>query len=133
MKKTLFRNARGFRNVSAKNPRLSARIHHIKFKFLITLLAWVLFGSAIAAAEEKANQIVSIGGSVTEIIYALGEEDRLIPNRFMHGGPTRDVMRVGQEGIAGSRLVELERCGHTLQMDCHTEYNAAVLGFIKAL
>ncbi|MBO6919215.1 MAG: ABC transporter substrate-binding protein [Rhizobiaceae bacterium] len=51
---------------------------NIKDQFLITLLVWVLFGSAIAVAEEKANQIVSIGGSVTEIIYALGEEDRLI-------------------------------------------------------
>lgn len=67
----------------------------------------------------------------TLIIF--GQEDRLIPNRFMHGGPTRDVMRYGQEGIAGSRLIELDRCGHTVQMDCHTEYNSAVLGFIKKL
>ena len=31
-----------------------------------------------ASAEDKASRIVSIGGSITEIVYALGEEDRLI-------------------------------------------------------
>lgn len=31
-----------------------------------------------AHAESQANKIVAIGGSVTEIVYALGEEDRLI-------------------------------------------------------
>ena len=65
----------------------------------------------------------------TLIIF--GTEDRLIPNRFMHGGPTRDVMEFGARGIKGSTLVELERCGHTVQMDCHTEYTAAVLDFIR--
>lgn len=69
----------------------------------------------------------------TPTLIIFGTEDRLIPNRFMHGGPTRDVMRYGQEGIAGSKLIELARCGHTVQMDCNTEYNSAVLGFIKGL
>ena len=31
-----------------------------------------------AHAESQANKIVAIGGSVTEIVYALGQEDRLI-------------------------------------------------------
>ncbi len=66
----------------------------------------------------------------TVIIH--GDWDRLIPNRFLHGGHTRDVMMVGKEGIKGSKLITLEGCGHTVQMDCSKEYNAAVVDFLKA-
>lgn len=34
--------------------------------------------TALAEAEEKKGRIVAVGGSVTEIIYALGEEHRLV-------------------------------------------------------
>lgn len=64
-------------------------------------------------------------------LIVFGTEDRLIPNRFMHGGPTREVMQFGAERIKDSTVVELERCGHTVQMDCSTEYNSAALGFIR--
>ena len=62
-----------------------------------------------------------------------GDMDRLIPNPFMHGGPTIDVMKHGQRNIPGARLVTLEGCGHTVQMDCSVEYNAAVGAFLEAL
>jgi pimeloyl-ACP methyl ester carboxylesterase len=74
----------------------------------------------------------NLGRVKTPTLIIFGSADRLIPNRFLHGGPTRDVMQVGADGIKGARLVELARCGHTLQMDCHTEYNAEVLAFLKA-
>lgn len=67
----------------------------------------------------------------TLIIY--GEDDRLIPNPFLHGGEARDIMSYGHEHIRGSTLVGLERCGHTLQMDCPEEYNTRVLAFLKGL
>jgi pimeloyl-ACP methyl ester carboxylesterase len=67
----------------------------------------------------------------TPTLIIFGTQDRLIPNRFMHGGSTRDVMQFGARRIKDSTLVELERCGHTVQMDCHTEYTAAVLDFIR--
>ena len=39
----------------------------------------MLAGTASSAvAQDKAERVLSIGGAVTEIIYALGEEDRLI-------------------------------------------------------
>ena len=59
-----------------------------------------------------------------------GDRDRLIPNPYMHGGTTRDIMAYGHEGIAGSELVTLEGCGHTVQMDCSQAYNAAVDAFL---
>ncbi len=67
----------------------------------------------------------------TLIIY--GEDDRLIPNPFLHGGEVGEIMRYGHENIPGSTLVGLERCGHTVQMDCPQDYNTQVLAFLKGL
>ena len=67
----------------------------------------------------------------TLIIF--GEDDRLIPNPFLHGGEARDIMRYGHENIPGSKLVGLERCGHTVQMDCPQDYNQQVLAFLEGL
>lgn len=44
----------------------------------VTLSLIALGGVAVAQDAKQANRIVSIGGSVTEIVYALGEEERLI-------------------------------------------------------
>ena len=60
-----------------------------------------------------------------------GDRDRLIPNPFMHGGRTRDLMAWGSERIDGSKLVTLEDCGHMLQMDCAAPYNEEVSRFLR--
>lgn len=62
------------------------------------------------------------------VIY--GNFDRLIPNPFLHGGDTASLMKEGASRIEGSELVELERCGHMVQMDCANEYNRAVETFL---
>lgn len=67
----------------------------------------------------------------TIILY--GNRDELIPNPFLHGGFTASIMRYGHQHIAGSKLVELPGCGHTVQMDCPREYNDAVLAFLRGL
>jgi len=41
-------------------------------------LAMLAGTASSAVAQDKAERVLSIGGAVTEIIYALGEEDRLI-------------------------------------------------------
>jgi len=61
-----------------------------------------------------------------------GDRDRLIPNPFLHGGWPEQVMRVGAEGIPNARLITLEDCGHTLQIDCHDDYNASVSEYLSA-
>ena len=38
----------------------------------------VLFGTAALRAQDVPERIVSVGGSVTEIVYALGEQERLV-------------------------------------------------------
>lgn len=62
-----------------------------------------------------------------------GDMDRLIPNRYLHGGSTRGIMEYGHERIAGSELVTLEGCGHTVQIDCAPELNATLAGFLNEL
>jgi pimeloyl-ACP methyl ester carboxylesterase len=75
----------------------------------------------------------SLGHIQAPTIIVFGEDDRLIPNPFMHGGRPRDIMEYGHAGIRGSELVGLERCGHSVQLDCPQEYNAAVSAFLKKL
>ncbi len=66
----------------------------------------------------------------TLIVY--GNNDRLIPNPFLHGGKTSWVMESGHAKIKGSKLVELAGCGHTVQMDCPDAYNEQVRAFLAA-
>lgn len=47
-------------------------------KHLLLTFALSFTGATSLAADERSGGIVSIGGSLTEIIYALGEEGRLI-------------------------------------------------------
>jgi pimeloyl-ACP methyl ester carboxylesterase len=75
----------------------------------------------------------SLGRITVPTLIVYGEDDRLIPSPFLHGGEARDVMRYGHEHIRGSKLVGLERCGHTVQMDCPQEYNPQVLAFLAGL
>lgn len=70
---------------------------------------------------------------VAPTLIVFGEDDRLIPNPFLHGGFARDVFQKGHERIKGSQLVGLPRCGHTVQMDCPAEYNEQVGKFLAAL
>jgi pimeloyl-ACP methyl ester carboxylesterase len=75
----------------------------------------------------------NLGRIQARTIIVFGEDDRLIPNPFMHAGWARDVMEYGHAGIKGSQLVGLDRCGHSVQLDCPQEYNEAVSAFLKKL
>lgn len=55
-----------------------------------------------------------------------GDQDRLIPNPFLHGGESHDLMAAASARIAKSKLTTLTDCGHILQIDCHDEYNREV-------
>lgn len=74
----------------------------------------------------------SLGRVVAPTLIIYGTGDRLIPNAFLHGGFTRDVMRSGQEKIPGAALTELAGCGHTVQLDCAPAFNEALLGFLAS-
>ena len=75
----------------------------------------------------------SLGHIQAPTLIVFGEDDRLIPNPFMHGGRAREIMEYGHANIRGSELVGVDRCGHSVQLDCPQEYNEAVSSFLKKL
>ncbi|WP_201345932.1 hemin ABC transporter substrate-binding protein [Thiohalobacter sp. COW1] len=50
----------------------------LKQALALTLLALCMRAGALTAAEPSAQRIVSVGGSITEIVYALGAGERLV-------------------------------------------------------
>ncbi len=57
---------------------MMARFHpFFALQTIVILLTWLLI-AASTRAEERAVRVVSLGGGVTEIVYALGEEERLV-------------------------------------------------------
>lgn len=59
--------------------RRDALLATVEPRRLAVLAVGLMLGAApLAAAAEEAQRIVSVGGSVTEVIYALGAQDRVI-------------------------------------------------------
>jgi len=69
-------------------------------------------------------------GEITQPTLVLfGQNDNLIPNRYLHGGPTSKVATAGTDQIPGARLVLVPRCGHFVQFEKPDETNSEVLKF----
>lgn len=66
----------------------------------------------------------------TLIIF--GENDNLIPNRFLNPGTSAEVAKAGAEGIRDSRLVMLPQTGHFVQFENFQRFNEEVLKFLKS-
>lgn len=64
-------------------------------------------------------------------LILFGENDNLIPNRFLNPGPTVDIARVGAGKIATSKLVMLPKTGHFLQFENYQRFNEEVISFLK--
>jgi pimeloyl-ACP methyl ester carboxylesterase len=65
------------------------------------------------------------------VLVIFGETDRLIPNRFLHGGYTADIARQGADLLPNARLVTLPECGHFAQFEKPEAVNATVKDFLK--
>jgi pimeloyl-ACP methyl ester carboxylesterase len=66
-------------------------------------------------------------------LIVFGEDDRLIPNPFLHGGRARSVFEYGASQIPGAKLQGIDDCGHSVQLDCPVKYGAAVEAFLAGL
>ncbi len=60
-----------------------------------------------------------------------GENDNLIPNRFLNAGRTREIAEFGASKIKNSTLVMANKCGHFAQFEKSNEFNEAVKNFVK--
>ena len=63
-------------------------------------------------------------------LVLFGEEDNLIPNRFLHGGFTRDVAAEGMAKLPNAELVMVADCGHFVQFEHPDQANRAILDFL---
>jgi pimeloyl-ACP methyl ester carboxylesterase len=67
----------------------------------------------------------------TPTLILFGENDNLIPNRYLNPGKTRDIAENGHSRIAGSKLVMIPQCGHFLMFEKPEVFNAEVKEFLK--
>jgi pimeloyl-ACP methyl ester carboxylesterase len=60
-----------------------------------------------------------------------GENDELIPNRFLHAGWTKDIAKIGEQEISNNKTILFPKCGHFVQFEKSEETNQAIIEFIK--
>lgn len=65
------------------------------------------------------------------VLVLFGENDNLIPNRFLHGGPTADVAQKGAERIPNCQLIMVPKAGHFMMFEKAGVFNEAVRNFLK--
>lgn len=59
-----------------------------------------------------------------------GENDNLIPNRFLNPGPTSNVAKVGASNIPNNTLIMLPKTGHFLMFENPQVFNKETINFI---
>lgn len=65
----------------------------------------------------------------TLIIF--GENDNLIPNRFLNPGKTSKIAKVGKSKIPNSQLLMVPKAGHFVMYEKADEVNNSIRGFLK--
>lgn len=66
--------------------------------------------------------------NVPTLIF-FGENDNLIPNRFLNPGPTREIAEYGASKIKTSKLLMVPTCGHFMMFEKPEVFNQEVNSF----
>ena len=64
-------------------------------------------------------------------LILFGENDNLIPNRYLNPGKTEEIARYGASKIENSKLVMVPQCGHFLMFEKPEIFNSEVIEFLK--
>ncbi|MCK6602546.1 MAG: alpha/beta hydrolase [Bacteroidetes bacterium] len=64
-------------------------------------------------------------------LILFGENDNLIPNRFLHAGFTRDIAEIGKSKIQNSTMVMIPECGHFAQFEKPEIVNSEIKKFLS--
>jgi len=59
-----------------------------------------------------------------------GENDNLIPNRYLNPGRTVDIAKNGADKIPDSKLIMVPKCGHFMMFEKSEVFNSETLKFI---
>lgn len=60
-----------------------------------------------------------------------GENDNLIPNRYLNPGKTEPIAIAGASQIKNSKLVMVPKCGHFMMFEKPETFNSEVANFLK--
>ena len=84
----------------------------------------------------------SVGGMVDEPVYdklgqiahptlvIFGENDNLIPNRYLNPGKTEDIAKDGSSRMQNAELHMIEKAGHFVMFEQYEEFNQQVKDFL---
>ncbi len=75
---------------------------------------------------DKLNQISQ------PVLIFFGENDNLIPNRFLNPGFTRKIAEDGASKIKNSKLVMVPKCGHFMMFEHPSVFNSEVQNFLES-
>ncbi len=64
-------------------------------------------------------------------LILFGENDNLIPNRYLNPGRTVDIAKTGAAKIPGSKLVMVPKAGHFMMFEKPEVFNAEVKKFLN--
>jgi pimeloyl-ACP methyl ester carboxylesterase len=64
-------------------------------------------------------------------LILFGENDNLIPNRYLNPGKTVDIAKFGADKIKGSKLIMVPKCGHFMMFEKNEVFNSEVINFLK--
>jgi pimeloyl-ACP methyl ester carboxylesterase len=85
----------------------------------------------------------SVGGMVDEpvlnklkyikqpTLIFFGENDNLIPNRYLNPGKTEPIAKFGASKIQNSKLIMVPKCGHFMMFEKSETFNFEVANFLK--
>ena len=85
----------------------------------------------------------SVQGMVNEPVYrdlpsitqptliVMGASDRLIPNRYLHGGSPRSIAEEGARRIPNARAVVVNKAGHFVMFEQAEKVNEEIRGFLS--
>jgi pimeloyl-ACP methyl ester carboxylesterase len=64
------------------------------------------------------------------VLTIFGQNDNLIPNRYLNGGTTEAIAHEGSRRIPNSLLVMIPKAGHFVQFEKSDQVNKAIRGFL---
>ncbi len=104
---------------------------------------------AMRSADDFENYCYAVSQSVTGMVdepvfdklkhinqptlIFFGENDNLIPNRYLNPGKTKPIAKDGAAQIKNSKLVMVPKCGHFMMFEKSEVFNSEVTDFLKNL
>lgn len=102
---------------------------------------------AMRTADDFENYCYAVSQSVTGMVdepvfdklkyikqptlIFFGENDNLIPNRYLNPGKTEPIAKAGANQIKNSKLVMVPKCGHFMMFEKPEIFNTEVQNFLK--